>query len=1228
MSLCEEKNSLNIVDNPFAFQIDMVHIKRIELSHFKSFGGTTSVPFLNGFTVVSGPNGSGKSNILDAILFCLGLATSKGMRAERLPDLVNNTHNNGRGTSETTVSVTFDISDLEIETVTEETNNLEENSSPDENKEWTVSRRLRVNKDGNYSSTFYLNGQTCNAGELHQQLNRLRIYPEGYNVVLQGDVTRIITMNSRERREIIDELAGVAEFDRKIDKARETLEEVKEREDRYRIIEQELVNSLERLADDRLKAEKYQKLREKLQEKQQWQAVLVWQCLQQKLEELTAKIAAEDKEEIAISRRLEELDKQIQTTGDEFTELNTRVKAMGEEEQLSVASQLATQKAQRNQLQQRQQELANLGEQNNAGLLKTDGEIQHYRKDLERVEKETKALATEVVPKLLEEYQLAQKSLEEKKEEVNSIASASEAWIQEQTELNHRIAELQKELNPQRTEQAQLNERFQQLEKKIAEQTKLKDFALEEGNNKETDAGYLGDRVNMSERELLTIVEQLTTAEEDLSLAQETQNRLLKEQREKQRQLDKLEATKQAQQEAQGTHATQIIITSNLEGICGLVAQLGQVETKYQLALEIAAGARLGNIVVEDDRIAAKAIELLKQKRAGRATFLPLNKIQASRQADIGYLKSAQGFINLAINLIDCETKYEKIFAYVFGNTVVFDNLNNGRSYLGQYRLVTLDGELLESSGAMTGGSISSRSSLHFGTASITDSEELPNLQRRLVDIDRVLVNCDREVQQKTIAVKNLSQELTKIRQDTREQQIKLEQIQKESKRLASEKEILEKQLSENLQEINTVRLKLDLLDIEIPEKELILQEYQQKVAALEAANAHTEWQQMQTVVKQYEVEFHTKEKAYRESANQLKDLQNKIIRLQEKIAETEQKIIEERQQQSAIATQITTVNSQKKTVDREIQEIEIKLAQLVTKLGETKQQRDNAETRLKELQDRQQRQNWEREKLQVDQQERKKYLAELQIEIAQKQAELPDPLPEVPLLENSETETPITFDSLTAQLEQLQKEIRQGQKRLEAMEPVNMLALEEFDRTQARLQELSDKLATLEAERTELLLRVEKFTTLRHKAFKQAFDAVNENFQNIFATLSDGDGYLQLEDPEDPFNGGLNLVAHPKGKPVQRLSSMSGGEKSLTALSFIFSLQHYRPSPFYAFDEVDMFLDGANVERLSKMIKMQAQQAQFIVVSLRRPMIEASQRTIGVTQARGAYTQVLGIKV
>jgi chromosome segregation protein len=269
----------------------MVHIKRVELSHFKSFGGTVSIPLLPGFTVVSGPNGSGKSNILDALLFCLGLATSKGMRAERLPDLVNHNHSNNRNTAETSISVTFDLSDLvdlsnfpavSHSLVVDRENQATHNGHSNNNNghqttshEWTVTRRLRVSKGGSYASTYYINGELCTTTELHEQLNHLRIYPEGYNVVLQGDVTSIISMNSRERREIIDELAGVAEFDRKIDKTKQTLEAVKEREDRYQIIEQELKSSLERLATDRIKAEKYQKLKGHIQEKQQWEAVLI-----------------------------------------------------------------------------------------------------------------------------------------------------------------------------------------------------------------------------------------------------------------------------------------------------------------------------------------------------------------------------------------------------------------------------------------------------------------------------------------------------------------------------------------------------------------------------------------------------------------------------------------------------------------------------------------------------------------------------------------------------------------------------------------------------------------------------------------------------------------------------------------------------------------------------------------------------------------------------------------
>ena len=210
--------------------------------------------------------------------------------------------------------------------------------------------------------------------------------------------------------------------------------------------------------------------------------------------------------------------------------------------------------------------------------------------------------------------------------------------------------------------------------------------------------------------------------------------------------------------------------------------------------------------------------------------------------------------------------------------------------------------------------------------------------------------------------------------------------------------------------------------------------------------------------------------------------------------------------------------------------------------------------------------------------------------------------------------------------LESLQSEISIINAKLESLEPVNMLALDELEELIERLNGLREKLEILSNERSELLLRIETVSTMRQEAFMQAFIEVDRHFREIFANLSDGDGFLQLENPNSPLEGGLTLVAHPTGKNVRRLASMSGGEKSLTALSFLFALQKYKPSPFYALDEVDSFLDGVNVERLSKLISNQSSNAQFIVVSHRRPMISASERTIGVAQARGANTQVLGL--
>ncbi|MEO0535596.1 MAG: chromosome segregation protein SMC [Cyanobacteria bacterium P01_A01_bin.123] len=1239
-----------------------MHVKSVELSHFKSFGGTTRIPLLSGFTVISGPNGSGKSNILDALLFALGLSSSKGMRAERLPDLVNQNQSSRRSTVEASVTVVFDISDVGEALLREEADDAlplaygeNGNGAPtngnghqpredasqnghaknghgsNENgvgngnghgvatlenivplpKEWSVTRRLRVTAQGTYTSNYYINGEACTLGDLHEQLQRFRIYPEGYNVVLQGDVTSIISMNSRERREIIDELAGVAAFDRKIDQAKQKLDAVKDREERFRIVERELIAQLEKLALDRQKAEKYQKLKTKLQEQTVWEIVLAWQEQQRIVQRLMAQIAAGDRQTATFTENIQTLTETIQQATAVLEILNAKVKALGEDDHLALQAKLATQEAELRQLQRQDGELTAASRTLAEQLQETQRATQTHTQDLHQLDQQLAQLQGKELTALQQAYQEAQQTLERSREAASEIADASQSWVQAQTQLRHEIETLRQTLDPQRAEQVRLQERTAQLEHQIQQQVEALDAIAAE--MPETGLGpFSATGLEDAQAQVQKLAQAVSETEAELNTQRQTQTRLIQEQRDKQRQLDKLEAQVQAMQESQGTQATKVLLDQGLPGICGLVAELGKVDPRFQLALEIAAGSRLGYLVVEDDRVAASGIQLLKQRRAGRATFLPLNAIRPPRFKPLEAWKRPGGFVDYAVNLIDCEPAYQTVFAYVFGSTVVFETLGDARQNLGQFRMVTLDGEILETSGAMTGGSMLNRQGrLHFGTVEAGESQEAIALRQRLQEIDQILDRCTRTIATLTETAQTQGQALIDARQHHRELQLHSQQFETQLQQQLKRQTQAEQQRQQYQQELTAAQTRLQSLVQTLPALETQLSEQQQALADLEQSQTHSEWQQAQVKIRALEAQVSEHQQALQAARQRLQTMQSQQQRLQEKIQQSQAQLETGRQTQQAQINQQADLHQQQTALTQKITQTQAAIAELDQTLAAEKNNRDRAERELKQHQVNLQQLEWEQQKLQETQQDRRQQMAALEAQLETQQAELPDPLPEIP-------------EEMT--LEKLRQALQSLKRRLEAMEPVNMLALEEYQRTEERLSELTQKLETLEEERTELLLRIENFTTLRCQAFREAFDAVNENFKSIFATLSDGDGHLQLDDPQDPFNGGLNLVAHPKGKPVRRLASMSGGEKSLTALSFIFALQRYRPSPFYAFDEVDMFLDGANVERLAKMIKHQAQQAQFMVVSLRRPMIESAQRTIGVTQARGAYTQVLGI--
>ena len=1198
----------------------MVHINQVELTHFKSFGGSLAIPLEEGFTVVTGPNGSGKSNILDAVLFCLGLANSRGMRAERLPDLINSTVLRAGKAAEANVTVHFELGDWQPD---EAENGLD---APPEGpwiqagqRQWSVTRRLRVAPGGTYTSSYSAGGVPCNLQQLQTQLRRLRVDPDGSNVVMQGDVTRIVSMSARERRGIIDELAGVALFDSRIDQSRSKLDEVQERQERCRIVEQELLNTRQKLERDCAKARLYQDLRQRLQRGREQEQVLAWEEAsrqrQRLQEQATALLEKQRLEEEAISTGQGVLDR----TAAELEALQAEVKALGEDQLLAVQSDLAGLEASGRELgrqgDKHRQEAEALQEQRQT-LAARQGDLRRQGQEL------ASAGADDTLAVAEQACRDAEAAVELSRRRLGEVAGRSGSWMEEQRRRSEERRSLRERLTPLEAERQQRQERCRQAAERLAE---LEAERQAEGSGHEEMEG----RLAAQEREALALQAELDreqTALQELveafALQQRTRQRLEQEQTGLEREIARLDSRRETLQESRGTGALRVLLESGLEGIHGPVAQLGEVQERHRIALEVAAGARLAQVVVEDDAIAARAIDLLKSRRAGRLTFLPLNRIRGGgggaalqRGAAPGGAPASpgSGLIGRAVELVRHEPVYDEVFRYVFGDTLVFATLEQARRELGRCRAVTLEGELLEKSGAMTGGSLQVRSG-HLGFGSSQEGDEAEPLRRRLLELGESLLACrrregdlGRQLEERRPALQGRQQHRAALEAERGAALRALEPLLQRGRQLHERHQSLLASHQEDNQRLEQLGAALEPL--------------QAALQALEAAEASASgnadgghWQALQ---KDLESADHNLSQARHHRDALVAERRERALAAERLSSQLEALGQEEQRLGAAITVLMAERQAWRERQQAEQERrasLEARQSELTTRFGERRRARDIAEAQLGAARQALQQHQWQRQRLGEEHQALIEEQRAQGLRLDQMARELPDPAPEVP------------EELRQAGLEALQADLRALAQRLQSLEPVNMLALEELEQLETRLAELAERLAVLSHEREELLLRIETVATLRQEAFLEAFKAVDGHFRTIFAGLSDGEGQLQLENPDDPLEGGLTLVAHPKGKTVRRLAAMSGGEKSLTALSFLFALQRFRPSPFYALDEVDSFLDGVNVERLAALIAAQAEAAQFLVVSHRRPMIAAATRTIGVTQARGAHTQVVGL--
>ncbi|MEB3265509.1 MAG: chromosome segregation protein SMC, partial [Cyanobacteriota bacterium] len=1152
-----------------------------------------------------------------AVLFCLGLASSRGMRAERLPDLINSAVLRAGKAAETVVSVRFDLGDWQPDEAEAGLEPPEEGPwiQPGQ-REWTVSRRLRVAPGGTYASSFSADGVPCNLQQLQTQLRRLRVDPEGSNVVMQGDVTRIVSMSARDRRGIIDELAGVALFDSRIEQSRGKLDEVQERQERCMIVQQELLVNRQKLERDCAKARTYQDLRQRHHSGRLQEQVLGFEAAQAALAELERRQQALGRQQLADRDALAQAEQGLGEAAAALERLQAEVKALGEDQLLAVQAELAGLEASGRELARQaegHQRQAEELQRQRLELQRQQGELRQQLQQLDQGEDARDLETAEAA------CRSAEAAVELSRRRLGEVAGRSGTWLEQQKRRSQQRQELSGQISPLEAERQQLVERCRQASERLAE---LQGEQQLEGETNRSTQEQLSSSEQQWQQLLQAIHQQQGQVQElaeALALQQRTRSRLEQEQTQLEREIARLDSRRETLQESRGTGALRVLLEAGLEGIHGPVAQLGDVDDRHRVALEVAAGARLSQVVVEHDGIAARAIELLKQRRAGRLTFLPLNRIRGGGSGGSGAAlqrggaAGGQGLVGRAVDLVHHEPVYAEVFRYVFGDTLVFSDLASARRELGRCRAVTLEGELLEKSGAMTGGSLQSRSGqLGFGRSN--DHDDAEPLRRRLLEIGESLVACRRQEAELARQLDDQRPRLTELQQRQAAAQAEAAAARRGLDPQRQRQAERRSRLDQLQAALAADRLRCDQLDRDLPP---LAAELSALDAAEAEASGHADadrWQQLQSDLEAADrglVEARTARDTLlaerRDRSLALERVESQLAAL----AEEEQRLVEAVGQ---LVGDRQHWKEQQQAHEAQRQQLEQRQSDLTNRFGERRRARDQAEAALGSRRQALQQRQWNLQRLV----EERQAMAEEQRGQAQRleeqQRQLPEPLPV------------IDEAVRTAGLEVLQATLRDLQRRMEALEPVNMLALDELEQLELRLADLEERLTVLSSEREELLLRIETVATLRQEAFMEAFHAVDGHFRTIFAGLSDGEGHLQLENTEQPLEGGLTLVAHPRGKAVRRLAAMSGGEKSLTALSFLFALQRFRPSPFYALDEVDSFLDGVNVERLAGLIAAQADAAQFLVVSHRRPMIAAATRTIGVTQARGAHTQVVGL--
>ena len=1153
----------------------MTVVTKLRLNGFKSFPRLTEIPFEKDFSIVIGPNGSGKSNLIDAFCFVLGKTSSKSLRAEKSSNLIFNGGKKGKAAKDAEVSIYF---------------SNDGNEFPIQEKNVKITRIVK--STGN--SVYKINDKPRTRQQVIDLLNAARIDPDGHNIVLQGDIVKFTEMRSEDRRKLVEEIAGISVYEDKKEKALSELDKVSGKLNEAEIILTEREANLRELKKDRDEAKKFNEIKDQIKNNKAT-------ILDLRIKEKNTKKEIIDKELNDLSKKIdshnlgiEDIRKQIDINKKRIIEINTQVELKGEKEQLLLRKNIEDIKEniikRTSRIDVLKNELKKISERkiqlkNNIDEL--NKQIQEIKTKKKEISEKIKFLSNDDKKKVdeIEQYR--------RKHGVSELSTNQNRIIQIDVEIERIITEKEKMILQEQDlsrEQVTLELRVQELERKLVESNKLEKEDKENlkrlANLREdfkkltTDLVKRSNDDSMMSSQLSASRRQLVGKNEELAILR-SKNLGIKE------------------HFSQDIAVKKILETRDKE-VYGILSALGTISTKFSLALEVAAGQRMKSVVVSSDIVAEKYIKKLKEEKLGVVTFLPLNKIRSRKTENLLKILGVYGF---ADTLIKYDAMFSNVFSYIFGSTLVVEDIQTARKVgIGKARMVTLDGTLLEPSGAIVGG-FRRPSGLGFSQKEVNeDIKVLTNEGDRLTKLINLLE--DKKI-------KNES-EIIKVRENKyalESQIIKLESLTQnklDSYALESELTSLKKDLNIVVSKKTTFVDKIKILD-------------QNTLSLKDKKRTLTELVINKPEVGQFLNELDQNLSQIRDNLmglrGELLNYDNQVEKIFTPEIERTQKIIndldKEREQfQKELEDNLKVQKNNKvdlETKEKEEQKFHGIFRNLIVernKLNDVLQNKEKLifqeETKIKSLQIK---------------------INELNINIAKIKAEVEGINREFEEYKDGKIRRGVNIEDLAMEIKEFDREILK-------IGNVNLRSLEVYDQLEVEHKELLEKALKLKLEKDDVLNLISEIESKKKDIFLITLKKIEKNFKDIFASLSSkGEAFLELEDEENPFNGGVDIKVKIVGNKYMDIKSLSGGEKTLTALGFIFAIQEIEPASFYLFDEVDAALDKHNSEKLANLISKYANKAQYIVISHNDSIITGAQQIYGVSMQEG-ISKIVSLKV